>query len=107
MDVADLVVGLSVAPSQSLRDALARTVGDPTLQVAFVAGDGYVDAHGSPVELDHTDGRALTPLLREGRTFGFISHDPAVLADPVLVDAVATAAALTSANARLQADAGA
>ena len=66
VDVADLVVGLSVAPSQSLRDALARAVGDPTLQVAFVAGDGYVDAHGSPVELDHTDGRALTPLLRDG-----------------------------------------
>jgi signal transduction histidine kinase len=103
-DVADLVVGLSVAPSESLRDALARTVGDPTLQVAFVTGDGYVDAHGSPVDLDHADGRAVTPLMRDGRTIGFISHDPAVLTDPELVEAVATAAALTSANARLQAE---
>ena len=51
------------------------------------------------------DGRAITPLLRDGQAFGFISHDPAVLADPLLVEAVATAAALTSANARLQADA--
>jgi signal transduction histidine kinase len=104
LKVADAVVGLSVAPSQSLRDALARTVGDPTLQVAYVAGDGFVDAHGLPVVLDRTEGRAVTPLLRDGRTFAFISHDPAVLTDPEMVDAVATAAALTSANARLQAD---
>ena len=104
VDVADLVVGLSVAPSQSMRDALARAVGDPTLQVAYVAGDGFVDARGAPARLDRGDGRTVTPLSRAGQVFGFISHDPAVLADPVLVEAVATAAALTSANARLQAD---
>jgi signal transduction histidine kinase len=103
-DVADLVVGLSVAPSQGLRDALARAVGDPTLHVAYVADDGFVDARGEPTQLDTDDDRVVTPLSRDGEVFGFISHDPEVLADPVLVDAVETAAALTSANARLQAD---
>ncbi|GAA1955664.1 hypothetical protein GCM10009798_13630 [Nocardioides panacihumi] len=104
VDVADLVVGLSVAPSQTLRDALARTVGDHTLQVAYVEGDGLVDTLGAPWRPDPDDGRTLTPLERDGQIIGFISHDPAVLADPVLVEAVATAAALTSTNARLQAD---
>ena len=108
MGVADLVVGLvqteGVAPARSLRDALARAVGDPTLQVAYLAGEGYVDAQGSPITPGAADGRIVTPLLRDGREFGFISHDPAVLADPLLVEAVATAADLTSANARLQAD---
>ncbi|RYP85097.1 hypothetical protein EKO23_14025 [Nocardioides guangzhouensis] len=104
VDVADLVVGLSVAPSQSLRDALARAVGDPALQVVYVAGTGFVDARGAPTSLDRGEGRTVTPLSRDGQVFGFITHDPAVLADPVLVEAVATAAALTSANARLQAD---
>jgi signal transduction histidine kinase len=103
-DIADLLVGLSVAPSQSLRDALAKAVGDPTLQVGFVAGDGFVDARGERIEPSAKEGRTVTSLTRDGRLFGFISHDSAVLADPVLVEAVATAAALTSANARLQAD---
>ena len=103
-EIADLVVSLSVAPSRSLSDALARTVGDPTLQVALVAVNGFVDAHGAPVDLDDGPGRIVTPLIRKGRTFGYISHDPAVLADPVLVKVVATAAELTSANARLQTD---
>lgn len=103
-DVADLVVGLSVAPSQDLRDALARAVGDPTLQVAYIAGTGLVDARGERIELGAQEGRTVTPLSRDGEVFGFISHDPSVLADPLLLDAVATAAALTSANARLQAD---
>jgi signal transduction histidine kinase len=102
--MADLVVGLSVAPSQGLRDALARAVGDPTLQVAYVEGDGFVNARGEPLRSDPDDLRTVTPLSRDGQAFGFISHDPAVLADPLLVEAVATAAALTSANARLQAD---
>ena len=103
-DVADLVVGLSLAPSQGLRDALAQAVGDPTLQVAYVAGDGFVNTRGEPIRPDPDDGRTVTQLSRHGQVVGFISHDPAVLADPVLVEAVATAAALTSANARLQAD---
>jgi len=104
VDVADLVVGLSVAPSQSLRGALARAIGDPTLQVAYVAGEGLVNPRGESIRPGSDEGRTVTPLSRDGQVFGFISHDPAVLADPLLVEAVATAAALTSANARLQAD---
>jgi signal transduction histidine kinase len=104
LEVVDLLVGLSAAPSQSLRDTLARTLGDPTLQVAYVAGDRFVDARGLDVVLDRSGGRRVTPLVRDGQVVGYLTHDAAVLADPALVDAVATAAALSADNVRLQAD---
>ena len=104
LEVVDLLVGLTAAPSQSLRDALARTLGDPTLQVAYVAGDRFVDSRGLDVVLDRSDGRRMTPLVRDGKAVGYLTHDAAVLADPALVDAVATAAALSADNVRLQAD---
>ena len=71
LDVADLVGRPERRPSQSLRDALARAVGDPTLQVAYVAGDGYVDARGSPAELARIAAPHVTPLLRDGRALRF------------------------------------
>jgi len=104
LEVVDLLVGLSAAPSQSLRDAMARTLGDPTLQVAYVAGDRFVDAQGLDVMLDRSGGRRVTALVRDGQVIGYLSHDAAVLADPALVDAVATATALSGDNVRLQAD---
>ena len=104
LEVVDLLVGLTAAPSQSLRDALARTLGDPTLQVAYVDGDRFVDSQGLDVVLDPSDGRRMTPLLRDGEVVGYLTHDAAVLADPALVDAVATATTLSADNVRLQAD---
>ena len=52
--VADLVVELGRGvPVGGLRDVLARSLGDPTLQLAFAApsGGGFVDAIGQPFEL--------------------------------------------------------
>ena len=49
--VADLVVELGAAPEPAaLRDLLARTLGDPSLELAFWLPDRerYVDADGSP-----------------------------------------------------------
>ena len=49
-------------------------------------------------------GAVSQPLVRDGQVIGYLSHDAAVLADPALVDAVATATALSGDNVRLQAD---
>lgn len=103
--VTDLVVELGEERSGILRDALARALGDPTLEVAYRLPSGlYVDASGQSVGLPVRDsGRRVTRLERDGQEVAALVHDSAVLDDPALLDAVATAARLTAANARLQA----
>src|SRR5262249_17953961 len=51
--VADLVVELERTPPGAIRDALARTLGDPTLELALWLPErqSYVDALGRPFEL--------------------------------------------------------
>jgi signal transduction histidine kinase len=103
--VTDLVVDLGEARSGTLRDALARALGDPTLEVGYWLGDGYVDADGRPLALPGSGSqRRVTPVERDGEAIAVLVHDPAVLDDPGLSDALATAARLSASNARLQAD---
>jgi signal transduction histidine kinase len=93
--------------SGALRSRLARTLGDPTLVVAYklVGKDGYVDETGRPLELPAADsGRALTPIEDGGRQVAVLVHDAAVLDDPRLLSAVASATRLAVSNARLQAE---
>jgi len=47
---ADLVVDLGAEP-RALRGALARAIGDPGLEIAYRAGDDWVDEAGRPVRL--------------------------------------------------------
>jgi signal transduction histidine kinase len=103
--VTDLVVDLGEARSGTLRDALARALGDPTLEVGYWLGDGYVDADGRPLALPSPGShRRVTPVERGGDAIAVLVHDPAVLDDPGLSDALTTAARLSASNARLQAD---
>ena len=107
--VANLVVELGRGvPVGGLRDVLARALGDPTLQLVFVApsGTGYVDANGLPVELPDDDpNRAITRLERSGEVLGILVHDPAIDAeDPGLVEAVGNAARMALENERLAAE---
>jgi len=105
--VADLVVDIGSSRSGTLRDALARELGDPTLQIAYwrAESETYVDADGRSLELPpQGSGRAVTPVDAEGKPVAVIVHDLAVLDDPGLLEAVAAAARLSAANARLQAD---
>jgi len=107
--IASLVVELGRGvPIGGLRDVLARTLGDPTLQLAFAApsGAGFVDASGQPTELPVADAsRAVTRLERAGELLGVLIHDPAIEAeDPGLVDAVGNAAWLALQNERLAAE---
>jgi signal transduction histidine kinase len=104
-DVADLVVELGETRSRTLRDELARALGDPSLQVGYRLGAdaAYVDATGRPVAIpDPGSGRSATVVERDGQPLAVLVHDPAVLGDPGLVEAVSSAAGLAAANARLQ-----
>jgi signal transduction histidine kinase len=103
--ITDLVVDLGEARSGTLRDALARALGDPTLEVGYKLGDGYVDAEGRPLRLPASGSqRRVTAVERHGEEIAVLVHDPAVLDDPRLSGALATAAGMAASNARLQAE---
>jgi signal transduction histidine kinase len=103
--VADLVVELGETRTATIRDALAHALGDPSLEVAYRADGGWVDARGQAVVLPPEGaGRVVTPIERDGAAVAVLVHDPGVLDDPGVANAVARAARLAATNARLQQD---
>ena len=106
-EVTDFVVELGEAGSGRLRDALARALGDPTLELGYWLPESgaYVDAAGRPLTLPGADSdRSVTRVERDGQAVAVLVHDRVVLDDPGLVEAVAAAARLGASNARLQAE---
>ena len=95
-------------PPAGLREALARAVRDPTLELAFPApdGSGLMDPSGQPFgEPAVGTNRAIARVERGGRLLAVLVHDPAIDAeDPGLVAAVGSAAGLALENARLAAE---
>jgi signal transduction histidine kinase len=94
---------------RALRAALARTLGDPGLELAYRAdgSGGWVDEAGMPVQVparDARDGRTVTVIGAADAPVAALVHDPAALSDPRLLDAVAAAAGLAVANVGLQAE---
>jgi signal transduction histidine kinase len=106
--VAGLVVELGEeVAAVDLREALARALGDPSLELAYwvPAGGRYVDAGGQPVELPNPESeRKATVVERQGEPIAALIHDPALAENSELVQSVCAAAALTLENARLQAE---
>jgi len=104
--VADLVVELGASPrSGALRAALARAVGDPSLEIGYPVAGSYVAEGGEPMMLPRAgDERTVTFVERDGERVAVLVHDAALAGDPVLAAAVAAAARLTGSNARLQAE---
>ena len=105
--VARLVVELEGVAAVDLRGALARALGDPSLELAYwvPASGRYVDAGGQPVELPQPGSpRASTVVEREHEPIAALIHDPALAENSELVQSVCAAAALTLENARLQAE---
>jgi signal transduction histidine kinase len=106
--ITGLVVDLGRRPAGGVvRERLARAVGDPSLAVGYVLGDGRapVDEQGRPVALPAPEaGRAVTPVRHDGRQVALLIHDPASLGDPRVVEGAASALGVAVANARLQAD---
>jgi signal transduction histidine kinase len=89
-----------------LRDALARALGDPGLELAFWMPElsRYVDADGSPVDLpgDEDTRRTVTEIEHHDERVAAIVHDRAQ--DTETVRAAGTAAALLLENQRLDAE---
>jgi signal transduction histidine kinase len=105
--VADLVVELGEVRSGTLRGELSRALGDPSLEIGYWLPDRavFVDAEGRVLALpDAGSGRSVTTVEREGQPVAVLVHDPAVLEDPGLLEAVASAAQLAASNARLRAE---
>ena len=102
--VTDVVMALeSGAP---LRDALAQTLGDPSLEVVYRLGTGrWVDPSGRAVsEPAGGTGRKVTPVTRGGQPIAALLHDASLSEEPELIDAVTAAAGLSLHNERLQAE---
>ncbi len=95
---------LALSAGTPIRDAIAQTLRDPTLEIAYWLPESgrYVSADGKPL-LDETDGRAVTLVEHAGRPTAAILHDPMLEDEPELVEAVAAAAGLWLDNERLQA----
>jgi signal transduction histidine kinase len=106
LSLAGVVVALGEsARSGSLRDALARTLGDDELDVVYPVGDGrYVDVDGHDMELPADGSRNATPLVRDKRPVAVLIHRRGLLDDADLVDEVGSAARLALENERLQAE---
>jgi signal transduction histidine kinase len=105
--VGDLVVELGTGAHErgALVDALASRLRDPTLEIAYRVGGGYVDEDGRPFELPTGGpGRAVTIVESEGETIAALMHDEALSHEPDLVEAAVAAARLAIANERLRAE---
>ena len=106
--VTSLVVDLGEpATTGSLRDRLARALGDPTLIMGYWIPERgcYVDEAGTELELPaEPRGRVLRLIDDAGQPLAALVHDPAVLDRQDRIDDIAAAARLAIANARLQAE---
>jgi signal transduction histidine kinase len=101
----ELVVELRSEAATTMRERLAKALGDPTLDVAYRLGDGrYVDAAGRPIELPQRANRAVTAVTANGEEIAALVHDPALLDEPALVESVRATAALVLENERLAAE---
>ena len=106
--VGDLFVALRADPAPAdLRDALARALRDPSLTLAYWLPDfeAYADEDGRPATLPEGDERRATTLIdRDGEHVAALVHDPALLDEPDLLDAVTAGAGIALENGRLHAE---
>src|SRR5262249_26913744 len=109
--VGNLVVelGAHAEPQAGLREAMARVLGDPSLQILYrvrsVDGSEFVDDSGRPAALpDASTGRSVTVLDGGGAPIAALIHDPALEAEPELLESAAAAARLAIDNERLHAE---
>ncbi len=101
--VGDLVVELERVGPGGVRQALARTIGDPTLQLALWLPDrgGWADEEGREIVLPERRDRAVTMV---GDELAAMIHDPVLLDQPAFLEAAGSAARLALENERLHAE---
>lgn len=103
--VADLVVQLGGAPSHEyLRDVVGRTLHDPSVSIAYWSRSTrqFVDAHGRAVDPATYGSRPVRVVERDGEPLCALTYDPALAADPELLDGVAAALSLALDRSRLE-----
>jgi signal transduction histidine kinase len=105
--LARLVLDLGgAAEAGTLRDRLARAVGDPSLILGYAvdgATNAWVDDAGRPLLLPPvTPHRSVTPITAGGVQLGFVAHDPAFVGDARVFGLIAAAAGLAISNAATQ-----
>lgn len=91
----------------ALRDALRRSLGDPTLRLAYWVSEtrGFVDLRGRPFELPwEGSSQTATMVERDGRRVAALVHDASLRDAPELLEAVTSAASLALENERLHAE---
>ncbi len=106
--VGDLLVQLrsDLSPA-ALRDALARALRDPSLELAYWLPEfgSWADLNGQSVTLPEPgSGRAMTLIDRDGARMAVLLHDPALEDEDELLAAVRAAAGIALENGRLQAE---
>jgi signal transduction histidine kinase len=98
----------SAADAGTLRDRLAKAVGDPSLTIGYAVDGGvnaWVDDTGRPlVRPAETPDRSVTPIAAGGRELGFVAHDPAFIGDARVFGLIAAAAGLAISNTATQAE---
>jgi PAS domain S-box-containing protein len=104
--VTDVVMALQ--RGDPTRETLARALADPTLEIVYrlPGGSQWVDAEGNDVsEPTSTPVRSVTLVERMGMPIAALEHDPVLVEERELVDAVTAAAGLSIHNERLTAEA--
>jgi signal transduction histidine kinase len=105
--IAALVVALERTPPGAVRGALARTLGDPSLELALWLPERgtYVDGDGRPVMLPAPGSdRAVTVLGPAEAPVAALVHDPVLLERRAVLAAAGAAVRLALENERLQAE---
>jgi signal transduction histidine kinase len=105
--VGDLVLHLERTPPHGIQDELARALDDPTLELGLWLPErrDYVDSEGRAIVVpEDSPERAVTRIEHEGQPLAVLIHDPTLLDEPKLLEAVAAAARLALVNARLAAE---
>ncbi len=99
----DLVVALDRAEPGAVGRALARAIGDPSLELALWLPERrcWVDEQGRELSLPRGPDRAVTMI---GKDLAAIVHDPVFLDQPAMLEAVGSAARFALENERLQAE---
>jgi signal transduction histidine kinase len=103
--VGDLVMELRTEPAD-LRTPLARALRDPSLELVYWLPQfgSWADQDGKEVDLPTDASRAIKLIEQDGKPVAALVHDPALVDEPELLDAVTAAAAIALENGRLQAE---
>jgi signal transduction histidine kinase len=106
--LADLLLEMRADPAPpDLRNALARALRDPSLELAYWLPEygTWADVDGREVHLpEHENGRATTLIDRDGDHVAALLHDSSLKDEPELLGAVSAAAGIALENARLHAE---